>query len=231
MAKNMRKRWKQRVQSDKKGRRCGLFYSTLGRCSSMKNSLYSPAFFTSLILSVLILLFAWFDAGIFTTLSLDSIKTAEGEYWRILTANFVHFGWVHTLMNVAALLLCTLALLNELPLIKYLSLLLICCLAVGTGIYWFNPEYQPYAGLSGAIHGLIFAGLIQTRAYPLWIKIGGLLLALGKLLQENLSGYEATGLQQLIPAAIAVESHVYGAIAGAAFALGDELIQLIKRKS
>ncbi len=170
------------------------------------------------------------EANLFHWLSLEPLRVNAGEYWRILTANFVHFGWAHTLMNVAALLLCTLALLSELSLAKYLSLLMVSCLSVGAGIYWFNPEYQPYAGLSGAIHGLVFAGLIQTRAYPLWVKITGLLLITGKLVQENLPGYEATDLQQLIPAAVAVESHLYGTIAGAAFALGDKLIQFMKRK-
>lgn len=171
-----------------------------------------------------------FEKPLFPLLSLESIHVSHGEIWRLVTANFVHFGWAHTLMNVAALLLCTQALLNELSLIKYLSLLLTCCLAVSAGIYWFNPEYRPYAGLSGAIHGLVFAGLIPTRAYPLWVKITGLLLITGKLVQENLPGYEATDLQQLIPAAVAVESHVYGAIAGATFALISEFIQLMNRK-
>lgn len=176
------------------------------------------------------LLLTVLDAHLFSSLSLDAEKVISGEYWRILTANFVHFGWAHTLMNVAAFVLCTAALLSEISPLKYLSLLLICCLTVGIGIYWFNPEYRPYAGLSGAIHGLIVAGLIQTRAYPLWIKIVGLLLIMGKLIQENLPGYTATDLQQLIPAAVAVESHMYGAIAGAVFALGDGLLQLKNRK-
>ncbi len=197
----------------------------------MKRSLSNPPLLASLALGAVILVLTMFESHLFNTLSLDPTHTSQGQYWRIFTANFVHFGWAHTLMNTAALVLCTLALLSEMSLQKYVSLLLVCCLAVGLGIYWFNPEYQPYAGLSGAIHGLIVAGLIQTRAYPLWIKITGLLLIMGKLLQENLPGYEATDLQQLIPAAVAVESHVYGAIAGAAFALGDGLIQLKKRKS
>lgn len=183
-----------------------------------------------MILCSLMLLLTAFENPLFTLLSLNPNQVSTGEYWRILTANFVHFGWAHTLMNVAALLLCTLALLSEISLTKYLCLFLLCCLSVGLGIYWLNPQYHPYAGLSGAIHGLVFAGLIQTRAYPWWIKIGGLLLAIGKLVQENLPGYVATDLQQLIPAAVAVESHVYGAMAGAAFALGDELIQFMKRK-
>jgi rhomboid family GlyGly-CTERM serine protease len=196
----------------------------------MKPITFTPAVFASIALSTIMLILTTADASIFNWLSLEPLQVSAGEYWRLLTANFVHFGWAHTLMNVAALLLCTLALLSEISLTKYLGLLLLCCMTVGIGIYWFNPEYQPYAGLSGAIHGLVIAGLIQTRVYPQWIKIGGLLLVMGKLAQENLPGYEATDLQQLIPAAVAVESHVYGAIAGAALALGDELIQFTKRK-
>ncbi len=196
----------------------------------MKPITATPTVCVSIALSAVMLIFTTANASLFNWLSLEPLQVSAGEYWRLLTANFVHFGWAHTLMNVAALLLCTLALLSETSLTKYLGLLLLCCMTVGIGIYWFNPEYQPYAGLSGAIHGLVIAGLIQTRIYPQWIKIGGLLLVMGKLVQENQPGYEATGLQQLIPAAVAVESHVYGAIAGAAFALGDELIQFIKRK-
>lgn len=196
----------------------------------MKPITFTSTVFVSIALSAVMLILTTAEANLFHWLSLEPLRVNAGEYWRILTANFVHFGWAHTLMNVAALLLCTLALLGELSLAKYLSLLMVSCLSVGAGIYWFNPEYQPYAGLSGAIHGLVFAGLIQTRAYPLWVKITGLLLITGKLVQENLPGYEATDLQQLIPAAVAVESHLYGTIAGAAFALGDKLIQLMKRK-
>lgn len=193
------------------------------------NRYFSPSLIACIVLSLLMLVLTAMGSAPFDSLSLYADKTSQGEYWRILTANLVHFGWAHTLMNSAALVLCTMALLSELTLPKYVSLLLVCCLAVGLGIYCLNPEYQPYAGLSGAIHGLVVAGLIQTRAYPMWIKIVGLLLIMGKLIQENMPGYEATDLQQLIPVAVAVESHVYGAIAGAAFALADGLIQQKKR--
>lgn len=197
----------------------------------MKKTFSNPVILASFIIGIMMLVLTAFEPYLFNSLSLDPTRTTQGEYWRILTANLVHFGWAHTLMNTVALVLCTVALLSEESLQKYLWLLLFCCLAVGLGIFWLNPEYNPYAGLSGAIHGLIVAGLLQTRAYPLWIKITGLVLISGKLVQENLPGYEATDLQQLIPAAVAVESHVYGAIAGAVFALGDKLIQHNKRKN
>ena len=93
----------------------------------------------------------------------------------------------------------------------------------------FNPEYSPYAGLSGAIHGLIVAGLLQTRAYPMWIRVIALGLVVAKLVQEKSEGYEATDLQALLPVAVAVESHLYGAIAGFVFVGIVWLLQRLKR--
>lgn len=175
------------------------------------------------------LLLTAFGALPFHTLSLEPTLVSNGQYWRLLTANFVHFGWAHTLMNVAALILCTLALLSDIPLKKYLLLIIFCSTAVGLCIFLFNPHYQPYAGLSGVIHGLIIAGLLHTRDYGKWVKIAGLLLVAGKLIQENLPGYRATELQQLIPADVAVESHLYGAIAGVVFVLLANLANLVQK--
>ena len=183
-----------------------------------------------LILSALILCLAAMDALIFDALSLEPTKVADGEVWRLFTANLVHFGWLHTLMNVAALLLCVLAFFAEYSLKKFSLLLFWCCARVGVGIYLLNPEYSPYAGLSGAIHGLMVAGLLLNRTYPVWIRIIALSLVVAKLVQENSAGYEATDLQALLPVAVAVESHLYGALAGLAFASIDRLSQRLNRK-
>lgn len=167
---------------------------------------------------------------LFPLLSLEPTKVTAGEYWRLLTGNLVHFGWLHTLMNAAALVLCVLAFFTGYSFKKFSLLLLWCCSAVGVGIYCFNPEYSPYAGLSGAIHGLIVAGLLQTRAYPMWARAIALGLVVVKLVQENSAGYEATDLQALLPVAVAVESHLYGALAGLVFAGIDYLLQNVERK-
>lgn len=181
-------------------------------------------------LIVLMLSLTLLEQQLFTFLSLEPTKVADGEVWRLLTGNIVHFGWLHTLMNAAALLLCVLAFFAEHSLKKFSLLLLWCCAGVGIGIYIFNPEYSPYAGLSGAIHGLIVAGLLLTRDYPVWIRVIALGLVTAKLIQENSAGYEATDLQALLPVAVAVESHLYGALAGLVFAGSDYFLQRLKRK-
>lgn len=175
------------------------------------------------------LLLTTLENPLFALLSLEAIKVSNGEVWRLLTANLVHFGWIHTAMNAAALLLCALAFFTDYSLTKFSLLLLWCCASVGIGIYLLNPEYSPYAGLSGAIHGLIVAGLLHTRAYPLWVRAVALSLVVAKLVQENSAGYEATDLQALLPVAVAVESHLYGALAGLVFASLAWLLQCLKR--
>ena len=176
------------------------------------------------------LLLTALENPLFPLLSLEATKVSNGELWRLLTANLVHFGWAHTLMNIAAFLLCSFTFFNDISVKKYSLLLLWCCLAVGGGVVLFSPEYSPYAGLSGAIHGLMVAGLLQTRVYPLWIRVIALGLLGAKLVQENSAGYEETDLQALLPVAVAVESHVYGALAGLVFAVINWLLQRSPRK-
>jgi rhomboid family GlyGly-CTERM serine protease len=189
----------------------------------MTKTILSPNLMLCAALSTLMLLLTAVDSALFPLLSLYADKVNQGEIWRLFTANLVHFGWVHTLMNIAALLLCCVALLNETSVKQFSALLLWCCLSVGLGVYLFNPEYAPYAGLSGALHGLIVAGLLPSRIYPVSVRALALVLVVAKLWNENSGDYEATDLQQLIPAAVAVESHLYGAIGGFIFACGNWL--------
>lgn len=190
----------------------------------MEKITFSPTLMLCVALSALMLLLTFFESHLFPLFSLYSDNVRQGEIWRLLTANFVHFGWAHTGMNLAALLLCTFAFFTDASLKAFSFLLLWSCLVVGSAIVCFSPEYTPYAGLSGALHGLIVAGLLQTRTYPLWIRVTGLGIVAAKLVQENSAGYEATDLQQLIPAAVAVESHLYGAIGGFVFTCGSWLV-------
>lgn len=203
---------------------------TPANSSRLPPLLNTPTLLPAALVAALMLLLTAAGAGVFEALSLYSDKVSEGQAWRLLTANLVHFGWAHTLMNAAALLLCALTVNSDFSRTYFLTLLLFCSAAVGIGVFFLRPDYAPYAGLSGAIHGLLIAGFLLTRAYAPWLRALGAALVVGKLVQENLPGYEATDLQRLIPAAVAVESHVYGALAGALFAAAAYAVGALKRK-
>ncbi|MET0357470.1 MAG: rhombosortase, partial [Cellvibrio sp.] len=173
----------------------------------------------SLLIGAAILLFASFSDISFPLLSLDRTKVGSGELWRIFTGNFVHFGWAHSLMNLAGFLIVGLILLNAVSMRQFICLLLLCCLGVGTGIYYFNPEYGVYAGFSGAIHGLIVAALLLNKRHSHWLNGIFIALVFGKIFYEHQSDYQATDLQNLLPVPVAYDAHLYGAIVGLVFGI------------
>lgn len=197
----------------------------------MKRVKLTPSLGFGLILASLMLLLSCLPVWAFTSLCLDSAAVSAGQIWRLLTGNLVHFGWAHTTMNLAAFLLCCFGLLADYPLRQFLLLFLSCCLAVGLGIYTLNPEYATYAGLSGVIHGLILAGLLQSSAHPLWMRVGGLIVVIAKIVQEQQPDYQASDLQQLIPVPVAADAHLYGALAGLGFVLAFTIFRYYKRKN
>lgn len=184
----------------------------------------------SLIIGGLIVTFALFPDTFFPFLSLERSRIAQGEIWRLLTASFVHFGWAHTVMNLAAFAIFVFALVDAFSTRRFIALILFCCCAVGVGVYWLNPEYETYAGLSGAIHGFFIAGFFINKRHPLWVN--GIFIAaiLGKVFREHQTGYQATELQTLLPVAVAYDAHLYGAAAGFIYGLTCLLIDKYVRK-
>lgn len=184
----------------------------------------------NLIIVGVLLAFAAATNTVFPILSLDRTQVGQGQLWRLFTSNFVHFGWPHTLMNLSAFLLCAFALLNSFPVRQLLGLIVFCCLIVGLGVYYFNPEYGTYAGLSGAIHGFIVAGLMRNKRHPSWLNVILIALVFAKIIYEHQPDYQATHLQTLMPVPVAFDAHMYGALAGICFGVCHWIINWIKRK-
>lgn len=84
----------------------------------------------------------------------------DGEYWRLLTATFMHFGFEHILNNMLVLACAGPILEQGLGHIKYLFLYLIAGVGGSTLSYLQmlqNGENSVSAGASGAIFGIIGA--------------------------------------------------------------------------
>ena len=75
------------------------------------------------------------------------------EPWRWWTAQWVHVGWRHYLLNMMALT-CLPFIFPQSGRFKLLSALLVLSPMVSLGLYWFFPTVYAYAGLSGVLHGL-----------------------------------------------------------------------------
>lgn len=88
---------------------------------------------------------------------------AAGEYWRLLTAAFLHGGFVHLALNMYALYLFGPPLEAALGRVRFLALYLLSVLGGSAVSYAFSNPRIPSLGASGAVFGLLGAFFIVNR--------------------------------------------------------------------
>ncbi|QHJ10667.1 hypothetical protein FX988_00887 [Paraglaciecola mesophila] len=165
-----------------------------------------------LVVAVSVMLFAaepsssmWF--------AFDREAIAQGQWWRLLTGNFLHTNLNHLLLNLAAVLLLWSLHGQYYRTGHYAMMLVILSLGVSFGLYVFEPTMQWYVGLSGILHGVFVWGAYQDIRHGLtsgWILMIGVW---AKILNEQLSG-PSVDIAQLIQASVAIDAHLFGAFCG-----------------
>ena len=114
--------------------------------------------------------------------AVDNADLSRGEWWRLLTAQFVHVQPAHMLLNVAMLFLMAVGVERS---AGSLALVLLWLLSGSAGvyasIYSVQPPYDIGSGASQAIMGVAGAAIVVIRRnphYPSWFK-GALVATLG----------------------------------------------------
>jgi membrane associated rhomboid family serine protease len=87
---------------------------------------------------------------------------AEGEWWRLITAAFLHYGPIHLGMNMLAVWWIGRPLEDALGPVRYLMLYLVSGLAGSAGALIANPTAVT-VGASGAIFGILGAAIVLER--------------------------------------------------------------------
>ena len=167
-----------------------------------------------LLLILLCAIFQW--SGFVTELRYDRQLIASGQWYRMISANFVHLNNSHLLMNALGVVLVMAFFSGHLKKMQWIGLIVISSLFVTIGLTLFNPEIHRYVGLSGVLHGLFIAGaMTEIKRFPLsgWLL---LMVLVGKLAWEQLVG-AMPGSESMISGRVVLDSHLYGAIAGAVF--------------
>jgi rhomboid family GlyGly-CTERM serine protease len=140
---------------------------------------------------------------------------AAGEWWRLLTAHFVHLDAAHAVLNGLGLVLMWALFARDYSPLRWLAIYLVAALAVSAGLYVFDPQIEWYVGASGALHGVMSAGTLahlRRRDLDGWI-LAAFLVA--KLSYEQLAGQMPfSGAANTV-----VDAHLYGAIGGLALAV------------
>jgi len=111
---------------------------------------------------------------------MDQSAVAAGEYWRLLTGEFVHNGPLHLALNMFALYLFGPAAERALGTGRFIASYLTMAVAASTFVYLLTP--QSTVGASGAIFGLfgmVFVLLLKAgqdvRSLLVLLVINGLI--------------------------------------------------------
>jgi len=141
-----------------------------------------------------------------------------GQWWRLLSGNLVHLGWMHLALNGAALLIGAWLFAAARTPLAWAVALVVCGLAVNLGLLVFSPEVWWCVGLSGVLHGFLLIGASDwARAGD---RLGWVLIAAwtGKVLWEQREGAMSVS-EGIVGGAVITDAHLYGLLGGALYLL------------
>jgi len=141
-------------------------------------------------------------APLFQEWALVPNAVADGEWWRLLTGGFLHFGPIHLLFNMMALWVIGRDIEPALGRARFLAVYLVSLLGGSAAVMLLSPPNAFVAGASGAVFGLMgaLAVLLRRLRIPLG-QVGGLIVV-------NLV------ITFLIPG-ISIAGHIGGLLTGA----------------
>jgi len=172
-------------------------------------------FITTSIILLACLLMMLFDPTSTDLFRYQSKEVTNGEFWRIISANFTHSNWNHFFLNMAGLLLIDYLFQ---PLIKQWLRATLISFCIFTNVLLLHSfvVLEWYVGMSGALHGFILGCALLSWGKA---KITNSLIILGtsaKLFVE-LNWEINASTAGLIEANVVEESHLFGAISGLVF--------------
>ena len=176
-----------------------------------RKTLFAPLLITFLCTLIMILHFN-------VDLRFDRDAINKGQWYRILTGNFVHSNVAHLVMNMLGVGALWLMHHHFFTVLKYWLYIILMSTLCTVLIYLYSHNIDIYVGLSGTLHGLLAYGALKDIQVK--EKTGYLLLigVVGKVMYEQFVGASAD-LEQLIASRVAIEAHLFGLLAGIALAL------------
>jgi membrane associated rhomboid family serine protease len=136
------------------------------------------------------------------------VGVAHGDWWRLMTSAFLHYGPFHILLNMLALWWFGSALERRIGSGRFLAIYLVSGLAGSAGALMLDPT-TPTVGASGAIFGILGAGLVMEQVQRDYVFGGS---ALGVIVLNLVFTFSVSN--------ISIGGHIGGLLGGAACALG-----------
>ena len=138
------------------------------------------------------------------------IVAANGEWWRLLTSGFLHYGLVHLGLNMITLWIIGRQVELVLGRLRFATVYFLSLLGGGVSVFLFGAADQQVAGASGAVYGVM--GGLAIAAFRLKINPGPVLglIMLNVVLSVAVPGISLLGhLGGLVVGALATAGMVY----------------------
>ncbi|MGI9296252.1 MAG: rhombosortase [Pseudomonadales bacterium] len=163
-----------------------------------------------------------------TSLLLQRDTFFAGQWWQLLSAHCVHLSWPHLGFNMVGL-----AVLQQLfgPQLAgwrcWLGLVFIAVVSAAS-LLAFSPAVQWYGGFSGVLTGMYVYAAIRVLRHQVLLGSAVLCIIGAKIIAEQWQG-ATIDYSSLSAIPVVVDAHLYGALAGAAYAALTLTMVNIKR--
>lgn len=137
----------------------------------------------------------------------------KSEFWRLLTAHWIHGSWAHWLFNLLALLAFFILLGSCITYREFIINVFFGALVVSLGLYFFT-DYDYYLGFSAVLYGVfIYAAANAVKQGQRWFGLAIILYITGKILLDSINGSNQW-TETVIGLPVMTESHLLGLLAG-----------------
>ena len=149
----------------------------------------------------------------------------NGEYWRILSAHWVHVNWKHFFLNVAGLLLCLSIARPGWSNTRWLLYQFYFALGISFLFTLLNPQLDWYVGYSGILYGIFLLAAIDLFRRDRLIALLLGVAIVTKIMLEQTSELNLT-TSDMIGSPVIVDAHLYGVILAILIAIMNRLIKI-----
>ncbi|MGL4952758.1 MAG: rhomboid family intramembrane serine protease [Culicoidibacterales bacterium] len=117
----------------------------------------------------IVMTFAGGSENVYVLLEFGAMQNqlvANGQVWRLLTANVIHIGFFHLLMNMVIYYQFGNLLESVLKKWQYITILFVSMITTTGATYLFGSAYGLSAGWSGVLFGVMGAFIVLSYAFP-----------------------------------------------------------------
>jgi len=180
-----------------------------------------------ILVSVLLLAVFLLPEALLFQLTYERPHIQAGQWWRLLTGQFVHLSWGHVAINIAGIWVMYLLYAEHAAGWRYIAVVVLLALASNFGMYCFAEDITYYVGFSGVLYGLFAWGAlrdVQQRIKLGWLLLVGIVV---KVTWEYC--YGPVGIGAATADDLAVAAHFYGVVGGLLVALTSWLVQKLRK--